>query len=236
MKIRIKIDKITIEHPSDIYEIMKMVLKREQKIDRNKEHFWVLALNNANKILNLELVSLGSVSSTIFKPMEVLSIPLQKQAVGVILVHNHPSGKLTPSEEDKDLTDRLIQACRIMNTPVLDHVIITAHSYLSFKETGLLERLEASLKYVPPYELERQYHEEAQAAIQEVEKESKRKIKASLQKGRQEGERKGIEVGKAEGMQQGKLEIAKQMLQDKEPMEKIQKWTGLSEATINALK
>ena len=154
----------------------------------------------------------------------------------MVLIHNHPAGTLEPSEEDKDFTDKMIQACRLVNTPVLDHVIITENSYLSFKETGLLERLEASNKYVLPYELEKQYHEEAQAAIQEVEKESKRKIKESLQKGRQEGERKGIEKGKAEGMQQGKLEIAKQMLQDKEPMEKIQKWTGLSEATINALK
>ena len=92
--------------------------------------------------------------------------------------------------------------------------------------------MEASLKYVPPYELERQYHEEAQAAIQEVEKESKRKIKESLQKGL----KKGRQEGKSEGIETRNLEIAKQMLQDGEPMEKIQKWTGLSEAEINALK
>ena len=81
-----------------------------------------------------------------------------------------------------------------MRTPVLDHVIITEHSYLSFKETGLLERLEASLKYVPPYELEGQYHEEMEGAIREIEKESRRKIqevkKESLQKVKKgEGER-----------------------------------------------
>lgn len=87
----------------------------------------------------------------------------------MILVHNHPSGILEASEADKDLTDLLIQACRIMRTPVLDHVILREHSYLRFKETGLLERLEASLKYVPPYELEQQYHEEMEAAIREVE-------------------------------------------------------------------
>ena len=181
MKIKIAIEKISIQHALDIYELMQLILRREQKVDQGKEHFWVLALNNANKILNLELVSMGGVTSTSVKPMEVLSIPLQKKAVGVILVHNHPSGKLGPSEADKDLTDRLIQACRIMNTPVLDHVIITEHSYLSFKETGLLERLEASLKYVPPYELERQYHEEMEAGIREVEQASKKTIRESLQ-------------------------------------------------------
>ena len=224
----LNMDKLTINQALDIYALMQLILKREQKVDQGATHFWVLALNNANKILNLELVSQGSVSSAIVKPMEVLSIPLQKQAAGVILVHNHPSGQLTPSEEDKDLTDCLIQACKLMNTPVLDHVIITAHSYLSFKETGLLERLEASLQYVPSYELERQYHKKAQAAIQEVENESTIKIKASL--------KKGLEKGLKRGLEKGVEKTAKHMLQDGEPIEKIKKWTGLSAAKIQALK
>ena len=58
MELRIKINKMTIKYPSDIYEIMKRVLKREQKLDRDKEHFWVMALSKANKIVNLELVAL----------------------------------------------------------------------------------------------------------------------------------------------------------------------------------
>ena len=171
-------------------------------MDRDKEHFWVLALSQANKILNLELVALGANNRVSCRPADVLAIPLQKQAQGVILVHNHPSGTLEPSEADKDFTDLMIQACRLMKTPVLDHVIITEHSYLSFKETGLLERLEANNKYVLPYELEEISYKD------------------------------GWNEGKAEGIQ----EIAKQMLQDGEPMKKIKKWTGLSEAEINALK
>ena len=90
MELKIKIEKITIHHALDIYEIMQMVFKREEKLNQGKEHFWVIA----NRILNLELVSIGSTTQTIVKPMEVLSIPLQKRAVGVILVHNHPSGSL----------------------------------------------------------------------------------------------------------------------------------------------
>lgn len=202
MKIRIKIDKITIEHPSDIYEIMKMVLKREQKIDRNKEHFWVLALSDASKILSLELVALGANNRVHARPADILAIPLQKQAKGVVLIHNHPAGTLEPSEADKDFTDKMIQACRLVNTPVLDHAIITEHSYFSFAKSGLLERLEGSNKYIPPYELEEMSYKD------------------------------GWKEGKAEGIE----EIAKQMLQDEEHMEKIQKWTGLSEAEINALK
>ena len=125
MTIRIKANKITIEHPSDIYEIMQLVLKREHKIDRNKEHFWVLALNDANKILNLELVALGANNRVYSWVADILAIPLQKQAKGVILIHNDPSGSLEPSEKDKDFADKMIQACRIMNIPVLDYVIIT---------------------------------------------------------------------------------------------------------------
>jgi len=225
------IKKITVHHALDIYEIMLMVFKREKKLNPGKEHFWVLALNAASKIINLELVSLGSASATIVKPMEVLSIPLQKRAAGITLVHNHPSGSLAPSEADKDLTDRLIQACRLMNTPVLDHVIITAHSYFSFKTDGLLERLEASNKYVLPYELEKQYYEEMQAAIKKVEQESEKKVRESLKK----GEEKGLKKGLKEGVQQEKLEIAKGMLSKGLDRQFIGEMTGLSEEKIKQL-
>jgi DNA repair protein RadC len=220
MKLTVNIEKLAIHHASDIYEIMQLILKREKKLNTAKEHFWVIALNNANKILNLELVSIGSTSNTIVKPMEVLSIPLQKRAVGVILVHNHPSNRPEPSEEDKDLTDRLIQACKLMNTPVLDHVIITENSYYSFKSSGLLDRLGASNKYVLPYELEKQFHEEMQEELKRMEKENKKKIKESFEK----------------GLKQGADHIAKQMLQDGTPIEHIVKWTGLSKQEVEDIK
>ena len=111
-----------------------------------------------------------------------------------------------------------------MRTPVLDHVIITEHSYLSFKETGLLEPLEASLKYVPPYELERQYHEEMEAAIREVEKESNRRIRESLKK----GEEKGLKKGRKEGERKGLEKTAKQMLSKGLDIKLIWEMTGLS--------
>ena len=170
MKIRIPIDKITVEHSLDIYDLMQWVLKREQKVDRIREHFWVLAMSNGNKILNLELVALGVDNRLITRPADVLAIPLQKQAAGVILVHNNPSGLLEASEADQDYTDQMIQACRIMKTPVLDYVIITEHSYMSFRDSGLLERLEQSLKYVPPYEVEEQICKMVQAAVEKIRK------------------------------------------------------------------
>jgi DNA repair protein RadC len=118
-------------------------------------------LANKNRILFIELIGLGSVIATIAEPMDVFSFGLQKRAVKVILVHNHPSGELTPSEADKDTTDNLIQAGRIVNCQVADHLIITERSYLSFRESGLLEILQESLKYVPAYEMEQRMKERA---------------------------------------------------------------------------
>ena len=142
---------IKILNADDIFQIMVKILLREDKIDRDKEHFWVVGLATNNKLLFIELISLGTVNSTLVEPMEVFSVALQKRAVNIILVHNHPSGELKPSEQDKDITDRLIQVGKIVNTPVFDHLIITRTSFLSFKDVELLDKLEMSTKYVPPY-------------------------------------------------------------------------------------
>jgi len=154
-------ERIKILNSDDIYGIMQKILLRESKIDQNREHFWVIGLENNNRILFIELISLGTVSQTLAEPMEVYSLALQKRAVKIILCHNHPSGELTPSNADKDITDKLIQVGLIVNTPVTDHLIITLNSYLSFKNIGLLEELEQSTKYVPKYELERRIKKES---------------------------------------------------------------------------
>ena len=83
--------RIKILNADDLFQIMSKILNRENKIDRNKEHLWVVGLASNLKILFIELVSLGTVNSTIVEPMEVFSIALQKRAVSIILVHNHPS-------------------------------------------------------------------------------------------------------------------------------------------------
>jgi DNA repair protein RadC len=156
-----KEERIKILNSDDIYEIMQKILLRENKIDQNREHFWVIGLETNNRILFIELISLGSVKKTIAEPMEVFSFALQKRAVKIILCHNHPSGELKPSDADKDISDRLIQVGIIVDTQVLDHIIISAKSYLSFKDTGLLDELKKSTKYVPKYVLEQRIKKEA---------------------------------------------------------------------------
>ena len=154
-------ERIKILNSDDLYGIMQKILLREQKIDQNREHFWVIGLENNNRILFIELISLGTVNKTFAEPMEVFSLALQKRAVSIILCHNHPSGELKPSDEDKDITDRLIQVGIIVDLKVIDHLIISNKSYLSFKDIGLLEELEESTKYVPPYVLAKRMKKEA---------------------------------------------------------------------------
>jgi DNA repair protein RadC len=156
-----KEEKIKILNSDDIYGIMQRVLLRENKIDQNREHFWVIGLESNNRILFIELISLGSVKKALVEPMEVFSFALQKRAVKIILCHNHPSGEIKPSDADKDITDRLIQVGIIVNTEVIDHLIISDKSYLSFKDIGLLDELKKSIKYVPSYVLEQRIRKEA---------------------------------------------------------------------------
>lgn len=154
-------EKIKILNSDDLYSIMQQILLRDNKIDQNREHFWVIGLESNNRILFIELISLGTVNKTLAEPMEVFSLALQKRAVRIILCHNHPSGELEPSDADKDITDRLIQVGIIVKTAVLDHLIISEKSYLSFAETGLMSELEQSTKYVPSYVLEQRIRKEA---------------------------------------------------------------------------
>ncbi|WP_422091723.1 JAB domain-containing protein [Tenacibaculum ovolyticum] len=154
-------EKIKILNSEDIYRIMQKILLRENKIDQNREHFWVIGLANNSRILFIELISLGSINKTIAEPMEVFSFALQKRAVRIILCHNHPSGELKLSEEDKNISDRLIQVGIIVNTEVLDHLIISDKNYLSFADTRLLNELKKSTKYVLKYVLEQQIRKEA---------------------------------------------------------------------------
>ncbi len=180
--------KIKVLCSDDIYSIMQRVLMRENKIDRDREHLWTISLDNASRVLNIELVSMGTINQTLVEPMEVFSIPLQKRAVKIIVIHNHPSGEIKPSEEDKDITDRLIQVGKIMNVPVLDHLIITEKTFFSFVDSGLLAELALSTKYVPAYELQKRYEKVAKEEGEEKgKKERSKEIARSLK-------RKGIDI------------------------------------------
>lgn len=107
-------------------------------LDKPHEEFWLLLLNRANEVLRPVQVSAGGVSGTVADPKIIFKQALEYLASAMILVHNHPSGNLTPSQADKDLTRKLKDAGRLLDIPVLDHLIFTDKSYLSFADEGLL--------------------------------------------------------------------------------------------------
>jgi DNA repair protein RadC len=183
MNIRLKAEEqIKILCADDIYFIMQRVLYRENKIDRNREHFWVISVDNAHRVLNIELISMGTINKVLVEPMEVFSVPLQKRAVKIILVHNHPSGELTPSDKDRDITDQLTQCGRILHVPVLDHLIITEKSFYSFTDSGLLAQLEQSKKYVPDYKIREELKKQVEAEVRKSEREQQAKAMARAMK------------------------------------------------------
>jgi DNA repair protein RadC len=133
---------------------MQQILLRENKIGRSKEHFWVVCLSYGNRILLIELATLGTMKKSVIDPTEVFSFALQKRASKVIMVHNHPSGRLEPSLEDKDITDRMYQAGLFLDLPVIDHLIIDEVKYYSFTESGLLRKISMSKRYILPFKEE----------------------------------------------------------------------------------
>ena len=136
-----KKQKIQILNGNDLFMVMKEILLRESKIDRNKEHLWVVSLSISNQLLLIELIALGSVRDVQIEPMEIFSFALQKRAVKIIIVHNHPSGSLKPSQRDIEMTDKIQAIGDFLRVPLIDHLIISEKEYFSFDESGLLVEL-----------------------------------------------------------------------------------------------
>jgi len=136
-----KSQKIQVINTFELAAVMHQILKRENKIDRSKEHLWLVSLDASNRIQLIELISLGSGVQTIADPIEIFSFALQKQARKIVLVHNHPTGVLTPSAADKNTTLRMMAIGEFVNIPVIDHLIIGETGYRSFVTSGLYAEL-----------------------------------------------------------------------------------------------
>ncbi len=106
--------------------------------DQRKEYFVCLYLNARNQVIHKEVISIGSLSASIVHPREVFQVGVYHSAASIILAHNHPSGDVSPSKDDIDLTHRLREAGLIMGIEVLDHIIIAAGDFVSLKETGIV--------------------------------------------------------------------------------------------------
>ena len=117
--------------PEKVYRLIKSRLK-----DYAREHFYIIPLNSRN--YSIAEVSVGSLNASIVHPREVFAEAVKNKAASVIFAHNHPSGDPEPSEEDLVITKRLVEAGKIMDIEVLDHVIVAKDAFFSFKNKGLL--------------------------------------------------------------------------------------------------
>lgn len=126
-------DKPKVTSSRDAFEILKQDLQ-----DIPHEEFWVILLNRANRMIRKQQVSQGGVSGTVADPKIIFKNALDGLASGIILAHNHPSGNLTASQADIELTRKLRDAGKLLEIQVLDHVIIAGQKYYSFADEGML--------------------------------------------------------------------------------------------------
>lgn len=228
--------KVKVLNADDVFTIMQDILLRENKIDRDKEHFWLVCLSNNNRILMIELISLGSVNKTIVEPMDVFSFALQKRAVKLIMVHNHPSGEMRPSLSDIELTETMHAIGKFIRVPVIEHLIISETEFFSFVETGMMEQIRTENKYDLSFTEIRKVNAALKKAEHEREKAEKKgeMILKQIAKAEQEKEIALKKVVTAE--KQRSKEIALEMLKDGLPIDKIMKFSGLTKKEIEGLK
>ncbi len=122
-----------IQAASDIFEYMSGRVP-----DETKEHLFVLHLNTKNQIIKTELVSVGTLNAALIHPREVFKAAIRESSHAIILVHNHPSGDVEPSNADKQVTELLKKASTVIQIELLDHVIIGKTTWFSFRESSLL--------------------------------------------------------------------------------------------------
>lgn len=105
---------------------------------KSQEYLLGLYLNARNELLEKHIIAVGTLNKAIIEPRDILHYALKIPASYIILVHNHPSGDPTPSEEDKKLTTTIVQACNLLGIMVVDHIVVASTGYRSFREDNLL--------------------------------------------------------------------------------------------------
>lgn len=124
---------ISLNSPARVADYFRAKLS-----DLEKEHFCTILLDIKLRPLQAEIVSVGGLAQAPVHPREVFRTAIRRSAAGILLAHNHPSGNPEPSSEDIGLTNRLIEAGKIIGIQVHDHIIVAANKYISFREKGLI--------------------------------------------------------------------------------------------------
>ncbi|MDP1880967.1 MAG: DNA repair protein RadC [Parachlamydiaceae bacterium] len=126
--------KYRIEHPQHGYHLLKESMEKE-----NREIFMAILLDAKGYVISQEIISIGTLTETLVHPRELFYLAIRHKAVSLIIAHNHPSGDPTPSAQDIALTKTLIEAGKLMNIPLNDHLIIGHHSFTSLRQQCKIE-------------------------------------------------------------------------------------------------
>ena len=122
-------DLIPIVRQEDVYNLVK-----DELVNSDREMFLSVMLTSKNHLIGVETVSLGSINASIITPRDVFKSAILANAVSVILCHNHPSGDLTPSMQDIEITKHLIEAGELIGVKVLDHLVVSDQGYRSLRD------------------------------------------------------------------------------------------------------
>jgi DNA repair protein RadC len=125
--------KTYIKTPKDVFDLLKI-----KYINKTQETLYLLSLDSRNGLVAIDQIGIGSISSIHISPREILAMALKRSAVSIIISHNHPSGDPTPSQEDLDVTEKIIEACSYMDICFIDHVVVGEGEYSSIKASGLI--------------------------------------------------------------------------------------------------
>ena len=123
---------ISIKRPDDLFQFLKKYSKSRQ------EQFFVITLDGSHKVIGIHISTIGLSNKTIVHPREVFIHLIKDNSTSFVVSHNHPSGKLTPSFEDEEITKILIKSSKILSFNFLDHIIFSKKGYLSFREQNYL--------------------------------------------------------------------------------------------------
>lgn len=121
-----------VKSAADVYPLLR------QYADKRQEHLLALSLNGAHELLAIRVITVGLLNRALVHPREVYAEAIVERAAAIIIAHNHPSGDLTPSKEDMDVTRQLCEAGKLLGIGLLDHLIISSKGYYSFADAGLM--------------------------------------------------------------------------------------------------
>jgi DNA repair protein RadC len=128
--------KIQIQDSRHVAQVLLDLLALEDTIDRDKEHFYAVHLDIKSRVNLVELVSLGTLTSSLVHPRETFRRAVMQGSASIIVGHNHPSGEVEPSDEDSKVTKLLFEAGNILGITLLDHVIFTPTAFFSFRSNA----------------------------------------------------------------------------------------------------